>query len=94
MTYAYLLTVQGLMKGTGEMHSVIGIYSSREKAVEALEVAEGIIGRENLFHEDLDGTHEGAELSIKVVELDKVYHIKKSGDLVTTDMLIGGTIVM
>lgn len=94
MTYAYLLTVQGLTKGTGEMYSVIGIYSSKEKAENARAVAEDIIGKENLYHEDLDGTHEGAELTIKVVELDKVYHIEKSDDLITTDMLIGGVVVL
>lgn len=93
MTYVYLLTVQGLTKGTGEWYSVVGIYSSKQKAKDALAVAEDIIGEDNLFSETMEGIHTGAELTIRAVELDKVYHIEKSDDIISTDMLIGGVIV-
>lgn len=51
MAYVYLLTLQGLTCGTGEMYSVVGIYSSKEKAENALAAAREIISEAQLYYD-------------------------------------------
>lgn len=96
MGYVHLLVMQGLSDGQGEMYSIIGVYTSFDKAHEAYSEVSDFIGQSNMYSETEDEVHEGVHLVIYAVNPDRTYRIQKSSvsgnDLYTTELLVGGVI--
>lgn len=96
MGCVYLLIMQGLSSGQGEMYSVIGAYTSLDKAHEAYSEVSASIGQSNMYSETEHEVHEGVQLVIYSIDLDTTYKIQKSSvsehNLYTTELLVGGVV--
>ena len=92
----YLLVMQGLKDGQREMYSVIGVYTSLDKAHKAYSEVSAAIGSSNMYSETEDEIHEGVHLVIYGVDPDTTYRIQKSSvsghELYVTELLVGGVI--
>lgn len=93
MDEVYLLVMQGVKNGKGEFYSVVGLYSSIEKAHEGLMQAKANVPKEDLFYETETTVHEGIEFFLGRVKIDETHLIKPVYRGYVTDQIIGGVVL-